>query len=81
MAEEEKLYLKKAIQFGINGYIPSVKLCIRNENAPKSYYACCLDNMQIKLMWLVHHKKSWMTNGELTVKKEPSGKPQTQPYL
>lgn len=49
MAEEEKLSLKKEIQFGINGYIPSVKLCIRNENVPKSYYAC-LDNMQIKHM-------------------------------
>lgn len=49
MAEEEKLSLKKAIQFGINGYIPSVQLCIRNESAPKSCYAC-LDHMQIKHM-------------------------------
>lgn len=47
MAEEEKLSIKKAIQFG---YIPSVKLFVRNENAPKSDYACCLDNMQIKHM-------------------------------
>lgn len=49
MAEEEKLSLKKATEFGINGYVPSVQLCIRNENAPRSYYAC-LDNMQIKHM-------------------------------
>lgn len=49
MAEEEKLSLKEAIQFGINGYIPSVQLCIRNESAPTSYCAC-LDNMQIKQM-------------------------------
>lgn len=49
MAEEEKLSLRKAIQFGINGYIPSEKLRIRNENVLKSYYAC-LDNMQIKHM-------------------------------
>lgn len=49
MAEEEKLSLKKVIQFGINGYIPSVQLCIRYENAPKSCYFF-LDNMQIKHM-------------------------------
>jgi len=50
MAKEEKHSLKNAIQFGINGYTPSRKPCIRNENAPKSCYACCLDNMQIKHM-------------------------------
>lgn len=63
MAEEEKLSLKKANQFGINGYIPAVQLCNGNENATLSYYGCCLDNMQIKHMWLVSHKKSRMTNG------------------
>lgn len=50
MAEEEKPSLKKAIQFGINGYILLGKLHIRNENTPKSYNACCLENMQIKHM-------------------------------
>lgn len=47
---EEKLSLKNTSQLAINGDIPSVKLCIRNENTPKSHYACRLDNMQIKQM-------------------------------